>query len=35
MGSKLIAKNADGNYDLAKIESDTKNALDIIKSLRS
>lgn len=35
MGSKLIAKNADGNYDLAKIESDTKNALEIIKSLRS
>ena len=34
MGSKLIAKNADSNYDLAKIESDTKNALDIIKSLR-
>ncbi|WP_412560225.1 bifunctional 4-hydroxy-2-oxoglutarate aldolase/2-dehydro-3-deoxy-phosphogluconate aldolase [Winogradskyella sp. MIT101101] len=35
MGSKLIAKNADGNYDLSKIESDTKNALEIIKSLRS
>lgn len=34
MGSKLIAKNAEGNYDLAKIESDTKNALGIIKSLR-
>lgn len=34
MGSKLIAKNADGNYDLDKIESDTRNALDIIKSLR-
>ena len=34
MGSKLIAKNASGNYDLAKIESDTKNALSIIASLR-
>jgi len=34
MGSKLIAKNADGNYDLAKIESDTKNALTIIESLK-
>jgi len=34
MGSKLIAKNAEGNYDLDKIESDTRNALDIIKSLR-
>ena len=34
MGSKLIAKNADGNYDLDKIESDTRNALDIINSLR-
>ena len=34
MGSKLIAKNAEGNYDLAKIESDTKNALGINKSLR-
>ncbi len=35
MGSKLIAKNAEGNYDLEKIESDTKNALEIIKSLRA
>lgn len=35
MGSKLIAKDANGNYDLAKIEADTKNALDIIKMLRS
>ena len=35
MGSKLIAKNADGNYDLAKIEADTKNALEIIKTLKS
>ncbi len=34
MGSKLIAKNASGNYDLAKIESDTKNALEIITSLK-
>lgn len=34
MGSKLIAKNADGNYDLAKIESDTKNAITIIKELQ-
>ncbi len=34
MGSKLIAKNAEGNYDLDKIESDTRNALNIIKSLR-
>jgi 2-dehydro-3-deoxyphosphogluconate aldolase/(4S)-4-hydroxy-2-oxoglutarate aldolase len=34
MGSKLIAKNSQGNYDLAKIESDTKNALEIIKSLK-
>ncbi|MDG4716789.1 MULTISPECIES: bifunctional 4-hydroxy-2-oxoglutarate aldolase/2-dehydro-3-deoxy-phosphogluconate aldolase [Winogradskyella] len=34
MGSKLIAKNADGNYDLAKIESDTKNAISIIKELK-
>ena len=35
MGSKLIAKNADGNYDLAKIESDTKNALAIISELKN
>lgn len=34
MGSKLIAKNADGNYDLAKIESDTRDALSIIKELK-
>ena len=32
MGSKLIKKEANGSYDLAKIESDTKNALQIIKS---
>lgn len=35
MGSKLIAKNVDGNYDLAKIESDTKNALAIISELKN
>lgn len=35
MGSKLIAKNAEGNYDLDKIEADTRNALHIIKSLRA
>ncbi len=34
MGSKLIAKNAEGSYDLEKIESDTRNALDIIKSVK-
>ncbi len=34
MGSKLIAKDADGNFDYAKIESMTKNALEIIKSLK-
>lgn len=35
MGSKLIAKGKDGEYDLAKIESDTKNALSIINDLKS
>lgn len=35
MGSKLIAKGADGNYDLAKIEDLTKSALEIIKDLRN
>ena len=35
MGSKLIAKDSNGNYDLAKIESDTKNALAIIRALRA
>ena len=35
MGSKLIAKDANGNFDLDKIESMTKQALDIIKDLRS
>ncbi|MBC2844139.1 bifunctional 4-hydroxy-2-oxoglutarate aldolase/2-dehydro-3-deoxy-phosphogluconate aldolase [Winogradskyella flava] len=34
MGSKLIAKNAEGNYDLSKIESDTRNALAIINELK-
>ena len=34
MGSKLIAKEADGTYDYAKIENKTKEALQIIKSLR-
>lgn len=34
MGSQLIAKNAEGNYDVDKIEADTRNALHIIKSLR-
>lgn len=35
MGSKLIAKDSNGNYDLSKIESDTKNALTIIRDLRA
>ncbi|WP_179334211.1 bifunctional 4-hydroxy-2-oxoglutarate aldolase/2-dehydro-3-deoxy-phosphogluconate aldolase [Winogradskyella costae] len=35
MGSQLIAKGADGSYDLAKIESDTRNALSIISALKS
>ena len=34
MGSKLIAKDKDGNYDLKKIQSDTENALSIVNSLR-
>ncbi len=34
MGSKLMAKDASGNFDYEKIESNTKGALDIIKSLR-
>lgn len=33
MGSKLIAKDANGNYDLEKITSLTKVSLDIIKEL--
>lgn len=35
MGSKLIAKDKNGQYDLSKIESDAKNALDIIRELKS
>ena len=35
MGSKLISKNANGAYDYSKIESDTKNALEIIKNLKN
>jgi 2-dehydro-3-deoxyphosphogluconate aldolase/(4S)-4-hydroxy-2-oxoglutarate aldolase len=35
MGSKLIAKYKNGSYDLNKIQSDTKNAIDIIKSLKN
>ncbi len=34
MGSKLIKKDANGNYNLEQIESDTKSALEIIKSVR-
>lgn len=34
MGSKLISKNSENQYDFAKIEFDTKNALSIIKSLK-
>jgi 2-dehydro-3-deoxyphosphogluconate aldolase/(4S)-4-hydroxy-2-oxoglutarate aldolase len=34
MGSKLMIKDGDGNFDYAKIESATKNALEIIKNLR-
>ena len=35
MGSKLIAKNKDGNYDLVKIKSDTKSAIAMIQDLKS
>lgn len=35
MGSKLIAKDKNGTYDLNKIQSDTKNALEIIKLLKT
>ena len=35
MGSKLMSKTADGNFDYAKIESTTREALNIIKDLRS
>jgi 2-dehydro-3-deoxyphosphogluconate aldolase/(4S)-4-hydroxy-2-oxoglutarate aldolase len=34
MGSKLMAKHADGSFDYAKIETQTRNALEIISSLR-
>ena len=34
MGSKLMVKDANGNFDYDKIESATKNALNIIKALR-
>ncbi|WP_299115379.1 bifunctional 4-hydroxy-2-oxoglutarate aldolase/2-dehydro-3-deoxy-phosphogluconate aldolase [uncultured Winogradskyella sp.] len=34
MGSKLIKKDVNGNYNLEQIESDTKSALEIIKSVR-
>jgi 2-dehydro-3-deoxyphosphogluconate aldolase/(4S)-4-hydroxy-2-oxoglutarate aldolase len=33
IGSKLIAKNTDGNYHLAEIESKTRIAIEIIKNL--
>ena len=35
MGSKLMSKTADGSFDYAKIESTTREALNIIKNLRS
>ncbi|WP_452225182.1 bifunctional 4-hydroxy-2-oxoglutarate aldolase/2-dehydro-3-deoxy-phosphogluconate aldolase [Lacinutrix chionoecetis] len=35
MGSKLISKNAEGDYDYNKIENNTKKAIAIIKNLRS
>ncbi len=35
MGSKLIAKNADGKYDYEKIERMTREALQIIEDIRS
>lgn len=34
MGSNLIAKDDDGKFDYEKIESVTKNAISIIKSLK-
>ena len=34
MGSKLMAKHADGSFEYAKIEVQTRNALEIISSLR-
>lgn len=35
MGSKLIAKDANGNYNYNKIESMTREAMQIIKDLRN
>lgn len=34
MGSKLMSKTADGDFDYEKIEAKVKNALDIIKKVR-
>ena len=34
MGSKLISKDKDGNFDYAKIEVLTKEALEIIKKVK-
>ena len=34
MGSKLIAKDKNGNYDYAKIKSLTKSSIDFIKKLK-
>ena len=34
MGSKLIAKEANGTYDFVKIENKTRESLQIIKALR-
>ncbi|WP_411894732.1 bifunctional 4-hydroxy-2-oxoglutarate aldolase/2-dehydro-3-deoxy-phosphogluconate aldolase [Winogradskyella sp. A2] len=35
MGSKLISKDENGEYNLDKIESDTRRALEIISELKS
>lgn len=35
MGSKLIAKDADGNFDYQKIENMTREALNIIQDLKN
>ena len=35
MGSKLMAKDADGNFDYKKIEEMTRNALNIISNLKN
>ncbi|WP_445748446.1 bifunctional 4-hydroxy-2-oxoglutarate aldolase/2-dehydro-3-deoxy-phosphogluconate aldolase [Polaribacter sp.] len=34
MGSQLMAKHADGSFDYVKIEQQTRDALEIIKTLR-